>query len=83
MKDISASILAIVVCQLFLDSISLYFGDPGEGMTPFIRSKYLLEHFILGNVVGLSEFYITFIAFSTYGTKIALLTFFAYVILCL
>jgi hypothetical protein len=35
MKDISASILAIVVGQLFLESILIYFGDPGEGMTLF------------------------------------------------
>jgi len=82
-KDISARILAIVVCQLFLLSISLYFGDPGEGKTPFIRSRYLLEHFILGKVVEPSESYITFIALSTYWTKIALPTFFGYVLLCL
>jgi hypothetical protein len=83
MKEISASILAMVVCQLFLESISLCFGDPGEGMTPFIHFTYLSEHFILGKVVGPSESHITFIAFSTYGTKIALLTFFGYALLCL
>jgi hypothetical protein len=83
MKDISARILAIVVCQLFLLSISLYFGAPGEGKTPFIRSTYLLDHFILAKVVGPSEAHNTFIAFSTYETKIALLTFLGYILLSL
>jgi hypothetical protein len=83
MKDISARILAIVVCQLFLLSISLYFGAPGEGKTPFITSTYLLEHFIMGKVGGPSEAHITFIAFSTYESKIALLTLFDHILLCL
>jgi hypothetical protein len=52
-------------------------------MTPFIRSKHLLEQFILREVVEPSEAYITFIAFSTYETKIALLTFFGYIKQCL
>jgi hypothetical protein len=83
MEDISASILAIVVCQLFLESISLCLNDTGEGILPFIHSIYLLEHFILVEVVGPSEAHITFIAFCIHETKIALLTFFGYVSLCL
>jgi hypothetical protein len=50
MIDISASILAIVVYKLFLESISLCFCDAVKGISPFNTSTYLSEHLMMGKV---------------------------------